>query len=285
MSDPREPAAAAPAPRPGRRPGWPLALAALVAALPIAALLAAWATARSEAGRRLFPDLPTSADDVVEAALRSKRDWEQAIGLDYTFREEGLRLSQRQWNLPCAGPLSDEVVAHGIRTRPDVQFTIPASTAAAFARRKASMYSTLEKTIILKSASLFSTIAAETLSRVAQMAEEVSFTSGSSVYREGEPGVALYVVALGAVRVTMGTTELAVLRRGDSVGEVAVLNRDVYRAEVAAIEDSVLLRIEQDDMFDLMQSNTEIMQGVIGLLARRVVQVGDLLRDSDRKSA
>jgi CRP-like cAMP-binding protein len=75
---------------------------------------------------------------------------------------------------------------------------------------------------------------------------------------------------------------VAVLRRGDPFGEVAVLNRDTYRAAVAAIEDSVLLRIDQEDLFDLMQSNTELLQGIIGLLARRVVQVGDLLRESDR---
>ena len=39
-----------------------------------------------------------------------------------------------------------------------------------------------------------------------------------------------------------------------------------------AAEDSVLLRLERDDIFDLMRSNTEIMQGIIGLLARRVLQ-------------
>jgi CRP-like cAMP-binding protein len=147
------------------------------------------------------------------------------------------------------------------------------------------MYSTLEKTIILKSASLFSAIAAETLSRVAQLAEEVSFTAGSMVYREGDPGTALYVVASGAVTITVGSTELTVLRRGEPFGEVAVLNRDVYRASVKAAEDTVLLRIEQDDLFDLMQANAEIMRGIIGLLARRVAQVGDLLREPERNSA
>jgi CRP-like cAMP-binding protein len=145
------------------------------------------------------------------------------------------------------------------------------------------MYSTLEKTIILKSTTLFSLIAAETLSRVAQMAEEVSFSAGAAVYREGAPGAALYIVASGAVSVTAGSLDLGVLRRGESFGEIAVLNRDVYRAEVIAAEDTVLLRIEQEDMFELMQSNTEIMQGIISLLARRVVQVGDVLRKSDRQ--
>jgi CRP-like cAMP-binding protein len=155
----------------------------------------------------------------------------------------------------------------------------------AAARRKTFMYSTLEKTIILKSAVLFSAIAAETLSRVAQMAEEVSFGAGSPVYREGEPGSALYVVASGAVRIMAGARELAVLRRGDPFGEIAVLNRDVYRASVTAIEDSVLLRIDQEDMFELMQSNTEILQGIIGLLVGRVLQVGDLLRRPDSTGA
>jgi hypothetical protein len=237
--------------------------------------------ARSEAGRRMFQDLPRSAGDVVERSIQSKRDWEQAIGLDYWFREESASFSRHSRALPCAGPITAEVLSQALRTRPG---TVDASTTAA-AQRTTSMYSTLEKTIILKSASLFSAIAAETLSRVAQLAEEVSFTAGSMVYREGDPGTALYVVASGAVTITVGSTELTVLRRGEPFGEVAVLNRDVYRASVKAAEDTVLLRIEQDDLFELMQANAEIMRGIIGLLARRVAQVGDLLREPERNCA
>jgi len=143
------------------------------------------------------------------------------------------------------------------------------------------MYSTLEQTIILKSASLFSALAAETLSRVARLSEEVSFRSGASIYREGDPGLALYVVASGAVRVTSRGADLGVLRRGDPFGEIAVLNRDAYRASATAVEDTVLLSIEQEDLFLLMQSDADIMRGIVGLLARRVVQVGDLLRESE----
>jgi hypothetical protein len=241
--------------------------------------------ARSEAGRRLFQDLPRSAADVAERSIRSKRDWEQAIGLDYSFREESASLSHHPGTLPCAGPITAEVLAQALRTRPDIWIMDASTIAAAVEQRKTLMYSTLEKTIILKSASLFSAIAAETLSRVAQLAEEVSFTAGSTVYREGDPGTALYVVASGAVTITLGAMELAVLRRGEPFGEVAVLNRDVYRAGVRAAEDTVLLRIEQDDLFELMQANGEIMRGIIGLLARRVAQVGDLLREPERSCA
>ena len=73
---------------------------------------------------------------------------------------------------------------------------------------------------------------------------------------------------------TAGGMELGVLRRGECFGEVAVLNREAYRASATAAEDSVLLRVDRDDMFELMRSNAEIMQAIIGLLARRVVQVG-----------
>ena len=46
------------------------------------------------------------------------------------------------------------------------------------------MYSTLEKTIILKSSTMFSTIAAETLSRVAQMAGNDSVDYGSEAVEQ-----------------------------------------------------------------------------------------------------
>ena len=141
------------------------------------------------------------------------------------------------------------------------------------------MYSTLEKTIILKTASLFSEITAQTLSRVAQYSEEESYPAGTVVYREGDPGSAIYIVASGSVSLAVRGIELGVLRRGDPFGEVAVLNRDVYRGQATAMEDTVLLRIDQEDLFDLMQADAEIMKGIVGLLARRVVQVGSSLLD------
>ena len=49
---------------------------------------------------------------------------------------------------------------------------------------------------------------------------------------------------------------------------MAVLNASEYRADVTTIEDTVLLRIEQDDLFEAMRASTERMQGVIGLLTR-----------------
>jgi AAA family ATP:ADP antiporter len=238
--------------------------------------------ARSTVGRSLFPDLPATTRDVVAASIQSKRDWQQAIGFDYGLRADSAYFSAPEWAVRCAGPISVEVVSLARRTHPDLPIAVLDPAAAAVSAKRASMYSTLEKTIILKSATLFSLIAAETLSRVAQLAEEVSVPADSAVYHEGDPGRALYVVASGAIKARAGTTELGILRRGDSIGEIAVLNRDVYRADVTAIEDTVLLRIEQEDMFDLMQSNTEIMQGVISLLSRRVVHVGDLLRRIDQ---
>jgi hypothetical protein len=235
---------------------------------------------RAEAGRRFFTDLPTTLDDVLLASIRSGRDWDQAIGLDFTFREDTPFVFQSESTLPCAGPLSAEILAHVLRSNPDIQLHVDPPNLIGPAERSLSMYSTLEKTIILKSANLFSSIAAETLSRVAQMAEEVAFNANDSIYREGDAGTALFVVASGAVKARVGSTDLAILRRGEPFGEIAVLKRDFYRADVSAIEDTVLLKIAGEDMFDLMQSNSEIMQGVIGLLADRVVQVGGLLRQS-----
>jgi CRP-like cAMP-binding protein len=138
------------------------------------------------------------------------------------------------------------------------------------------MFSTLEKTIILKSSTLFSTITAESLARVAQVADEVDCPSGTIVFRDGDPGDAVYIVAAGSVTMSVSNLELGVLRRGEPFGVLGALKNEGHRGEVRAAEDSVLLKVEREDLFMLMQGDTEIMKGIIGLLADRVVKLGEL---------
>ena len=59
--------------------------------------------------------------------------------------------------------------------------------------------STLEKVLFLKSMDLFENAVIEELGRIATSQQEVEFEAGETIFREGEPVDALYLVLKGRV--------------------------------------------------------------------------------------
>ena len=133
-----------------------------------------------------------------------------------------------------------------------------------------SMYSTLEKTIILKSVDLFKSIPAENLSRVAQITDEVSYDANSSIFAEGDYGDSLFIVVDGNVRIHKGQQELAMLGKGTCLGEMALLDDEPRSADATVTEDSTLFQIEQEGFYEVMGSQSDIMEGIIKLLTSRL---------------
>ena len=60
---------------------------------------------------------------------------------------------------------------------------------------------TIEKVIFLKSVDIFSHASIEELGRIAALTEEVHFEPGETIFREGEPTDAIYLVLKGRAAV------------------------------------------------------------------------------------
>ena len=95
--------------------------------------------------------------------------------------------------------------------------------------------------------------------------------------REGEFGDSLFIVADGAVRVHKGSQNLAVLRKGDCVGEMALLDYSPRSADVTVEEDAALFRIEREDFYEVTATNPEIMQAIVRMLVRRLREANEKL--------
>jgi hypothetical protein len=188
---------------------------------------------KNTAGARLYPDLPETLESALREAAQSPDDWESAVVRHY--------IGKTGRALPA--PVED---------------------------LEESMYSALEKTILLKSVSLFQNIPAEVLSKIASIAVERRASKGELILREGDFGESLFVVAGGSVRIHLGEQELAVLGRGDCLGEMAVLDGAPRSASATALEDTTLLEIDQPNFYQVMESYSAVMHGVVRLLTRRL---------------
>jgi signal-transduction protein with cAMP-binding, CBS, and nucleotidyltransferase domain len=77
----------------------------------------------------------------------------------------------------------------------------------------------------LRTVSLFANLPREVLARLVSEFDELELPAGQTVFSQGDPGDALYVVVSGAVEVRgdRGGQRVAVLGPGDCVGEMALV--------------------------------------------------------------
>jgi CRP-like cAMP-binding protein len=130
--------------------------------------------------------------------------------------------------------------------------------------------STVEKVLFLKSIDLFSQIPGEDLSQIAQITDEVHFEEGDAIFAEGDIGDTLYFVIEGKVRIHSGADEVAVLGERQVFGEMALLDSQPRSASASVISDVTLLKIQRDDFNEILAEKSEIAQGIIKVLTRRL---------------
>jgi hypothetical protein len=131
-------------------------------------------------------------------SLASDDEWLRAIAADYVFSAGSPPAVQQ---IDCSristSPLIREVLASRMRANPNLARRLPQSPTAGPGEEDGCMLTTLEKTILLKSVPLFKDIPGEELSRVAQIAEEQTFTAKSLICRDGDHADCLYVIVTG----------------------------------------------------------------------------------------
>ncbi len=132
------------------------------------------------------------------------------------------------------------------------------------------MSSTIEKVITLKKSNIFAGMPDPVLAEVAAVCQEVEVGAGETIFEKGEIGTSLYVVAAGRVRVHDADHTLEHLEEGQVFGEMALLDPEPRSATVTAVEETQLLRLEQEPFFELLEDEREVARGVIQVLTRRL---------------
>ena len=128
----------------------------------------------------------------------------------------------------------------------------------------------LEKILFLKSSPLFSALHGEELASVARVTEPVRFQEGDSLFHEGDPGDALYLVVSGSVRIDRGGNEIAILGPREAVGEMALLDGQPRSATATAVEPVTALYIDQASFDTLVERSPALARGIFRALCQRL---------------
>ena len=104
--------------------------------------------------------------------------------------------------------------------------------------------------------------------------DELRIPKGTVIFRQGDPGHEMFVIAEGRVRLTIGTQglekEVAVLGRGEFFGELSLLSDAPRSASAAAVEDSTLLVIGRDVYAMMVQDDLDIVFRMMNTQGRRL---------------
>jgi CRP-like cAMP-binding protein len=133
----------------------------------------------------------------------------------------------------------------------------------------------IEKVLLLKNSEIFKNCRETDLIEVASVCEECFIDKGFTIFRKGDHGNCMYFIYSGEVSIHDGQHQLAVLSENEIFGELSLLDAEARSASASAITDCVLLKIEQEDFFDIIITSTDVLKGIMKTLCRR-------LREQDR---
>ncbi|MFB0528027.1 MAG: Crp/Fnr family transcriptional regulator [bacterium] len=139
----------------------------------------------------------------------------------------------------------------------------------------------MEKKSVLKRVPIFSKIGDKELEKIAEISHLKKYRKDEDIFSEGEVGDALYILVSGVVKVFRTSSDgriktLALLQKGDFLGEMAILEKEIRSANVRAVEDAEILVINRRDFEASLTSNPQIAFKIMETLCAR-------LRDADKQ--
>lgn len=127
---------------------------------------------------------------------------------------------------------------------------------------------------LLRGVPLFSKLPDDALAGLAAGATMRALHAGDWLFRQGDEGSDLYVVASGRLETIVESPPparvLRLLGPGEVVGELAVITGNARSASVRARRDSVLLEVSSEGIHDLLARHTGVALELLQVVARRL---------------
>lgn len=120
----------------------------------------------------------------------------------------------------------------------------------------------IETVVFLQKVGLFSACSAEQILRISGIVSQEAFEAGESIYQAADPADCMYCIIDGSVRLEEAGREASVLGATETFGVREILSGRL-RGQHARAEGSLrVLKIEADDLFDLLANNIEIVKAL-----------------------
>jgi AAA family ATP:ADP antiporter len=128
----------------------------------------------------------------------------------------------------------------------------------------------VERVLLLQSVDAFASATSEQLSLVAAIATERSLEPGETLYREGDPADAMYVVVSGSIRLERSGISIGVVGANEAFGTWSLFEQESRLTGATTGEASALLRIDRSDFLDVLADHVDLTRAILASIARRL---------------
>ena len=132
---------------------------------------------------------------------------------------------------------------------------------------------TIEKVIFLKSVDIFEHATIEQLGRLAGLTEEVHFEPGETIFKEGDPGDACYLVLSGRVSLDRNGKAFREMKEKEAFGTLEVLDFHPRAVTAKAVGQVRALKLNGRQFHDLLSLDIEMVQAVLRMLCGLVRRI------------
>lgn len=128
---------------------------------------------------------------------------------------------------------------------------------------------------LLQRQPLFGELERAQLTHLVSYAKSNDVAAGTTLFRKGDPGTALFAIRSGTVKITVPAADgreavFNLLQDGDIFGEIALLDGRPRTADAVTTTPCDLLVIERRDFLTFVESNPKVALKIIELLCARL---------------
>lgn len=131
----------------------------------------------------------------------------------------------------------------------------------------------------LRRVPLFASLKTDRLKNVIAVSVERKYKAGDLIEKEGNMGIAFYLVVEGRIEIRRKNRVLATLGKGHFFGEMSLLDNQPRSADVVALEDTRCLVMTSWSWKGLMKSNPELAPAMLRVLAGRLRETNKALTE------
>lgn len=142
---------------------------------------------------------------------------------------------------------------------------------------------------LLRNSWLFKELDAAIIERLGGLCTTRQYSKGEVVFVQGESGDALFAVVSGEIRVSANSSQgqemhLNVIRPGEILGEIALLDGGERSASAVATKATMLLVMPRDAFLKLLEQEPSLASHFMVLLCQRIRWISEIVEDEAFRS-
>lgn len=123
---------------------------------------------------------------------------------------------------------------------------------------------------LLKQTQVFGILETPVLERLIEEGREVLLNKGEVLIEEGSAHKSVYIILFGEVLVTKGQKQVALLKNGDLLGEMSMIDLKPRSANAQARRQTLLLEISEDQFQNSVGANPDALWEMLKVLVNRL---------------